>query len=272
MSVTPQHVYAAPFDAVAERYDETFTSSTIGLAQRAAVWKELAKAFRTGDRIFELGCGTGVDACFLADRGIHVTATDASAQMIEVTTRRVQEKGLESFVQPLALQAEKISSLPEAGQFDGALSDFGALNCVDDLRQLARDLAGLLRPGAKAFLCWMGPHCIWEMAWYAAQGEGKKAFRRFKRNGVTVRLADGAPIRVKYPSAGSFVRCFAPWFRLRSIKGVGIAVPPSYVEPWVQRHPRLLQFFERIDSRIERWPGLRLLGDHVLVCLDRRVD
>jgi ubiquinone/menaquinone biosynthesis C-methylase UbiE len=272
MSAAPQPIFTAPFDAVAERYDETFTSSIIGRAQRAMVWKELEKTFRAGDRVLEIGCGTGADACFLADRGVYVTATDASAQMIEVTSRRIRTNGLDNFAHPHVLPAENISLLGTTEPFEGALSNFGALNCVNDLQQLAADLAGFLRPGAKVFLCWMGPYCVWEMLSYALKGNWTKAFRRLRRKGVTAKLTDGALIHVQYPSADSLVRCFAPWFRLRSLQGVGIAVPPSYIEPWAQRHPRLLQFFERIDSRINRWPGVRLLGDHILVCLERRVD
>jgi ubiquinone/menaquinone biosynthesis C-methylase UbiE len=69
MSTAQPQVLAAPFDAVAARYDETFTFSRIGQAQRAAVWRELAKTFQAGDRTLEIGCGTGVDACFLAEIG-----------------------------------------------------------------------------------------------------------------------------------------------------------------------------------------------------------
>ena len=116
----------------------------------------LAKAFRPGDRALEIGCGTGVDACFLAERGVRVVACDISSQMIAVATRRVQENGLQKLVQPLVLRAEDIGTFATEELFDGAFSNFGALNCVEDLRRLARDLAKLLKPGATVLLCWMG--------------------------------------------------------------------------------------------------------------------
>ena len=104
-----QQVYAAPFDAVAERYDEAFTLSGIGRAQRRAVRNELAGKFQAGDRALEIGCGTGVDACFLAERGVRVVATDSSSQMVAVTARRVQQEGLGRLVHPIVLQAENLS-------------------------------------------------------------------------------------------------------------------------------------------------------------------
>lgn len=266
MSVT-QRFYAAPFDGVANRYDETFTSSRIGRAQRSAVWAEMARVFRSGDRALEIGCGTGVDACFLAERGVRVVASDTSSQMIAVATRRVQENGLQKLVQPLVLRAEDIGTFSTEELFDGAFSNFGVLNCVEDLRRLARDLAKLLKPGATVLLCWMAPYCLWEMLWYLAQGKRDEAFRRLHPDGVTAKIGDGSFVRVHYPSVGSLAHAFSPEFQLKSVKGIGIAVPPSYLEPWARRHPRWLQLFEGADLCMGRCPGVRALADHVLVQL-----
>jgi SAM-dependent methyltransferase len=272
MTATEQPVFAAGFDAVATRYDETFTSSKVGRAQRASVWRELAKTFRPGERILEIGCGTGVDACFLAERGVRVLACDSSSEMIRVATRRIQENGHQKLVQPLLLPAEDIATLPTDAWFDGAFSNFGALNCVADLRPLAWDLAQRLRPGGIALLCWMGSCCWWEMIWYLARGNGHKAFRRWNRNGATARIADGASVQVYYPPVRLLARTFAPQFRLTSFQGIGVAVPPSYTEQWVRRHPRWFDLFQRADSRIGRVPGIRALADHVLLRFERSVS
>ena len=269
MSATQPRVFPAPFDAVASRYDETFTSSRIGRAQRAAVWNELAKVFHAGDRILEIGCGTGVDACFLAEQGVEVLACDPSPQMIEVSARRVRQNGLQARVCTRVLRAEDVSTLLPNESFDGAFSNFGALNCVQDLGALAQDLARLLRPGGTIVFCWMGPRCLWEMVWYLGQRNKNKAFRRFKQNGVRAEIAAEAFVHVHYPSVRFLARAFAPQFRLKSVQGVGVAVPPSYLEPWAQRHPQLLQLCSWTDSLVTRWPGIRLLGDHVLVRLQR---
>jgi ubiquinone/menaquinone biosynthesis C-methylase UbiE len=269
LAAQPQ-IEAVAFDAVASRYDETFTTSKIGQAQRAAVWSELAKTFRRGDRVLEIGCGTGVDASFLAEHGVHVVAFDSSSQMIAVTARRVLESGQQDLVQPRLLRAEEISTLQSDELFDGAFSNFGALNCVEDLRRLAQDLARLLRPGATALLCWMGPYCLWEMIWYLAHGNRDKAFRRLHRDAITARIADGAFVRVRYPPVSLLARVFAPEFRLQSFKGIGVAVPPSYLEITAQRYPRLLRLCERADLGLGKCPGIRTLADHVLLRFQRQ--
>src|SRR3974390_499505 len=105
MSTTQPQAFAAPFDAIADAYDETFTLSEVGCAQRAAVWREL-KVFNRGDRVLEVGCGNGVDACHLAERGVEVVAFDPSSRMIDIASRRVRQKGLQARVRTQVLRAE----------------------------------------------------------------------------------------------------------------------------------------------------------------------
>lgn len=270
MSVT-QQVCQAPFDAVAPRYDEIFTSSKVGQAQRASVWRELATTFHSGDRVLEIGCGTGVDACFLAQRGVSVLACDSSPQMIAVAVRRVTEERLRRLVQPIVLRAEDISTLPDDNLFDGAFSNFGAINCIQDLRTLALALHKRLRPGGKVLLCAFGPCCMWELGWYLVHGQPRKALRRMTSQN-SARIESGDPIRIFYPTIRSLKEMFAPEFLLKSLKGVGILVPPSYVEGWAERFPRLLSLAVTVDAGIEHWPGLRSLADHIVLTLERRAE
>ena len=72
-----------------------------------------------------------------------------------------------------------------------------------------------------------------------------------------------------YPSVRSLAHVFAPEFRLLLVKGVGVSVPPSYLEPWARRFPRLVRLGFRIDSVLGFFPGVRTLGDHMLLKLVR---
>ena len=53
-SAIAQPQAALAFDQMAQDYDEVFTRSLIGRAQRDAVWNVLTKTFRSGDHILEL--------------------------------------------------------------------------------------------------------------------------------------------------------------------------------------------------------------------------
>jgi ubiquinone/menaquinone biosynthesis C-methylase UbiE len=259
----------APFDAVARAYDARFTNSLIGRAQRATVWREMDRVFRPGQRVLEINCGTGVDALHLAARGIQVVACDASPEMVAMARRRLDASPNRDQVELRVLAIEQIGRLEQEGLYDGVLSNFAGLNCVADLRSVARDLGRLIRPGGRAILCLFSHFCLWETFWYIVQGDVKKAFRRLRGKGVVANLAPGHRVVVRYPSIGAIRQDFAEHFRLVSWKGAGIAVPPSYLEPFAVRFPRLFKFAASIDPILGRCPGFRGLADHVVLVLER---
>lgn len=256
---------ATAFDRLAADYDRTFTASTIGRRMRAAVWRRLDPAFAPGDRILELNCGTGEDAVHLAQRGVHVTATDVSLEMLSATQSKVDRAGLSGLVEVRRLAIEGLSALPPKVHFDGLLSNFGGLNCVSDLPAAARMIGQVLRPGGRALLCMMGPTVPWEWLWYVAHGQPRKALRRFGRRGARWR-----GLTIQYPSIGAVRRAFAPDFVARRVAAVGALVPPTYAESWAARHPRMLATMDSLERRFERVPPLPWLADHYLIELERR--
>ena len=172
-----------PFDALAASYDDHFSKSRIGHLMRSRVWRRLDSCFSSGQRVLDLGCGTGEDAVHLGRRDIEVLATDRSAEMVGLTREKVARVGLESHVRVERLALESLHKLATP-MFDGALSNFGGLNCVADLPAVSEALAARLHPGATAMLCLMGPVVPWEWVWFLAHGEPGKAFRRLKRGGA----------------------------------------------------------------------------------------
>jgi ubiquinone/menaquinone biosynthesis C-methylase UbiE len=261
-------IYRAPFDAVAEKYDQGFTFSKIGQAQRSAVWRELERTFHAGDRVLEIGCGTGVDACFLAERGVKVVACDSSPAMIQVAARRVREMGINS-VDLRLLAAENLAEIQREAPFDGVFSNFGALNCVEDLQAVGEDFGRLLKPGGTALMCFLGPSCVWEVVWYLLKAKPGKAFRRWRSSRITAELTPESRLQIRYYGIRSLKRIFAPSFRLRLWRGVGLLVPPSYVEVFAKRFPAFLKLAEWADRPLARCPVIRGGSDHILVKLER---
>jgi SAM-dependent methyltransferase len=251
------------FDRLAAEYDAGFTRTDLGSRLRRAVWNRLDVLFSPGDRILELACGTGEDAVHLGGRGVRVLATDASAEMVRVAGEKMERAGLSGTVEVRRLAVEELAGLDEP-LFDGALSDFGGLNCVADFSAVGRSLTARLRPGAVAVLCVMGPLVPWEWGWFLGHGQPGKAFRRFTPGGVEWR-----GLRVRYPSIRSLRRALAPGFRVRRVAALGAFLPPSYAESWAGRHPRLIARLDRWERRLETFPPLPWLADHYLMELER---
>jgi SAM-dependent methyltransferase len=261
------HQPGLAFDGLAERYDDVFTCSLIGRAQRNAVWRVVSQTFQPGASVLELNCGTGEDALFLARMGVSVFACDASERMIAVANRRRETEGTRSAVRFEVLPTERILEASPLGPFDGAFSNFSGVNCVADLGEIARQLSSLVRPGARVLLCLSTRICLWETLWFLSRGEFGRAFRRWKGH-TTAKLGE-FDVDVQYPSVKSLCKLFSPYFVLRGWSGIGVTVPPSYLEYLAQRYPRVLQWLGAIDERICGWPVFRGIGDHVLLLFER---
>lgn len=255
-------VAASAFDEVAKSYDQLFTHTAIGWAQRTQVHVRLLAAFPPGSRILELNCGTGEDARFLAQRGRSVVACDASAEMLRVA-RNHREEGNARKVRYVHMANEELGSWASRESFHGAFSNFSGLNCVADLTPVARDLAKLVIPGGRVVLCLWSRVCVTEVLWHLVHGQPQKAMRRL--SGSTTAHLGKKTIAVFYPTAGEVRRCFSPWFRLESRRAIGLFVPPSYVEPSIRKRPKLLERLQCLDGLCAQWPVFRSAGDHMLL-------
>jgi SAM-dependent methyltransferase len=251
----------AAFDAVAKDYDAGFSRTLIGGMMRTAVWSRCAARFMPGSRVLEMNCGTGEDALWLAQSGMSVLATDAAPAMLHVARAKLKAAAVRN-VRVRQLAWEQLDALNE-GAFDGMLSNFGGLNCIADYRTAARALAVLLRPGAFAILCVMGPRVPWEWLWFLAQGRPSRAFRRLRPG------TKWGGIDIRYPSIRQMREAFAPEFQLIRSSALGALLPPPYTGTLLARVPRLLRGLNRLERRVETlWP-LPQLADHYVLELRR---
>ncbi|MBP7687644.1 MAG: methyltransferase domain-containing protein [Thermoflexales bacterium] len=255
------------FDAVATEYDRDFTATPLARLLREQVWARLGAHFQAGDYVLELNCGTGEDALWLAQRGVQVTATDVSTAMLNVTERKARDCGVSDLIEtsvldltaPFALQAVKL---------DGAFSNFGGLNCVNDLQPLAAFLANRIKPRGQLILVPMNRWCAWEIVWHLLHRQFRTAFRRLRRDGVEANVGRDT-VHVWYPSIRILRQTFAPHFQLRRVIGLGVWLPPSYLEPVITKRPTLFRRLQRCDQLTRnRWPFSHI-ADHVILEFER---
>lgn len=218
---------AAVFDRMAATYDDVWTRSAEGRAQREAVWRGIDSLFMPGDRVLDLGCGTGVDAAHLTSRGIEVHAIDPSAEMIRIA----RERG------GFTAEVKDVGEL--TGIYDGAISNFGALNCASDLSAVAAALSRVVRPGGRVAICTIGRFCLAESVRFAARGQFRKAARRWSGS------AEFRGMAVSYPTVSQLDTAFAPGFSLEFWSGIGMIAAPHLPVLRAMADHRLLIFVRK---------------------------
>lgn len=254
------------FDSQAPGYDADFGSNPIGHWMRQRTWQRMDARFTPRSRILEIGCGTGIDMVRLAHRGHRVTAVDISPAMAAEAREKAAAQKLQSRVTVICCDLSS-DPLPEEvtrnAPFDGLLSNFGALNCVEDLSGLLRRMHRLVKPGSPFLACLMTRPCLWEAAWFLLRLRPGEAFRRYRRGGVDVQLGEN-PVRTHYRSAGGYGRLFTECFRVDRFLALGVVVPPPYLRGLADRYQRMFNLATRTEMLLAHHRPFSLAGDHTL--------
>jgi len=113
-----------------------------------------------GERILELGCGTGIHATHLAERGFSVHGIDQSAEMLRLAeVRRAAQPPATAAV--LSFSPGDLRSFAAGTGYDHALSLFDVFSYLPDNAAFGETVARVrtaLRPGGLLiFDCWYGP-------------------------------------------------------------------------------------------------------------------
>jgi SAM-dependent methyltransferase len=256
------------FSRVAGYYDGPAGNNAVIQRMRAKMWQTLMATFPAGSQLLEFGCGTGIDAAYLAGHGYSVLATDWSPAMVERTRARVAESGLEQQADGRVLGIQNLDQL-KGEHFDGIYSNLGPLNCVPDLRHTAQASAELLRPGGRMVVSVIGRVCPWEIAYYVAHAKWKRAFVRWGSGAVPVPLS-GETVWTRYYMPRQFYKPFAASFELDFYQGLCIGAPPPYMLGVYERLERVCELGERLDDWMGALPYVRDLGDHFLMVMTKR--
>lgn len=256
------------FDNVANDYDGSRGNNALVQQMRRTTWKTITETFSPNAELADLGCGTGLDAAYLGSHGFRVVAMDWSHEMVRHTLTRIRRAGLADQVKTRHLGIHQLASLDD-GPFDGMYSNLGVLNCVPDLRPVARACARLLRPGGRFVVSVIGRYCPWETGFYLLKGRPERAFIRMRRGMVPVGLSDGT-VWTRYYSPREFYRQFEDAFTLSHYRAMGLFSPPPYLIAIHQKARPLCSVLTRLDDQLGGLPLLRSAGDHFLMVLTKR--
>lgn len=137
------YVYMRYLERVPQRYDCGMQLLTVRRLE--LIHQDVAERVAPGDRVLDIGCGTGALAIRLARLGAKVTGIDISSYMLAVARQRIGDVGLEDQVRLLCVGAVELDAAFADASFDVAvavlsLSEMGEDEAVYAVQQCWRIL------------------------------------------------------------------------------------------------------------------------------------
>lgn len=263
-----QNVSAA-FTAQSPRFDEQTTGNPMEVFYREISRKHVMEYVRVGQSMLELNCGTGLDAVFFAEKGLSVLATDNSEGMLKQFAAKLQTSG-----SALQLSAKKCSfnalnSTLGDVKFDHVFSNYGGLNCAEDLSEVIKQVDKHVKPGGMVHFVMIAPVCLWE--WFTIfKGKFNFAFRRLTKKGVPSHL-EGHYFDTYYYSSSYIQKAFGKSYQTRKLRSLGFFTPPTFNHYFPAKHPRIFKILEKLELKFNTsWPFNRS-GDLFLISLQKKV-
>ena len=261
MLIQEQNISAA-FSAQSVVFDEVDENNPIIQWMRGRIREHVLMFWKTSDSILELNAGTGIDAIYFAQKGFRIHATDNALGMLDVLNQKIVQQSIGNNITTQQCSFLELEKIQQTG-FNHIFSNFGGLNCTDRLDEVLRSFDRLIKPGGTVTLVLMPKICPWELV-LALKGNFKVAFRRLKKKGAPTYL-EGQYFTTYYYSPSAVRKMFDKDYSLISIKGLGIAVPPPYLESFPTKNPRIYKKLLSLENVVADIPLFRSWADHFII-------
>lgn len=267
----------ASYDRLAPQYDADIGSNLIGRRMHALFRAVLLKVFRPGQMVFEIGCGTGIDALWLARQGLDVLATDISGAMLEQLKEKAASEGLSERVRTRRMAAHEIGGLgTEFGSesFDGGFCHAGALNMEPEIGRVPAQVSSITKRSG-AFVCsFINKTSLFEVLFYPLVMRPRKAFRRMG-NVVPIPVSRKGPLHRQvipawFYSPAEMIRVFGDSYAVDLVQGMEIFLPPSNLTDFYARFRPAFAGLEVLEQHLAKRAPVNEWGHHSILVLRRR--
>jgi len=139
------YVFMRVLESAPHRYEAGMRILTLG--RLAQLHQDIAAQVSAGDRILEIGCGTGSLAVLLAQKGACVTAIDIAPGMVSQAARTVREAGVEELVTVAEMGAVDLDTAFASESFDVVVSTLVLSELSEDeIEYTLHECLRILRP------------------------------------------------------------------------------------------------------------------------------
>ncbi len=255
------------FSSQSAVFDSITDSNPLEVIYREIIRTHVLQFISPGQQMLELNCGTGLDALFFASQGLKIHATDNSEGMLEQLKRKILLQHIENItIEKCSFNALELKKNPVT-QFDHLFSNYGGLNCAEDITSVIKQADAYLKPGGMAHFVFIAPVCLWEWA-TLFKGKYKFAFRRLTKKGVKSHL-EGHYFDTYYYSPNTIKKAFGHRYELVQLRSLGCFMPPTFNDYFPAKYPKLFNVLKTMELAVNtKWPFNRI-GDLFIISVKK---
>ncbi len=244
--------YASIYDEKKASFDRYLRKRNVGILQ---------EVFKPGNRLLDIGCGTGTEASLMTAYGCELVVTDLSYGMVKATSERLNGAAMVVNAPAEHIDCFKI-------RFDGAYASFGVVNCITDPKRFVANLSGVLRPGAY-FVASVINRWYWGDFLLSALRVPNYLKKRLKGWGHIVLNGVESTATARFYSIGELGKLVSPYFTVEKYFALPVILPPPYLNPKERLSKRVFDTMEAVEGMVyDKFP-FRMLGDQTVVVFKR---
>jgi len=115
------YIFMKVLESSAQRYDAGIKILSLGQIEK--IHREIVENYiAVGDKVLEIGCGTGTLAILCAEKGASVVGFDISPQMLSVANKKIRERDLTDRIQLEEMGAIEMDEAFNSDTFDKIVS------------------------------------------------------------------------------------------------------------------------------------------------------
>lgn len=223
----------------------------------------IAETYLTGSEVLDLGCGTGSDLCYFAEKypGKNFLGLDISPNMTAETAKAITRLKLNN-----AFSATGTLDILADKRFDFIYVFFGALNTVHDLNQIVRSLSDHLNENGRVLVTFVNKWYPLGIIAYLRRLKFVKAFERLQKTWPG--YSETYSLESKMYYARQILNFFKP-FRLLYKRGYSIIYPAWYQDRITNRLGSFAEKIWRLDGILSKTPFWSW-GEYVLFVFEKR--
>ena len=193
-------------------------------------------------------------------------ATDISEGMLQKLWLKKQTAEEGKRISTELCSFTELNTLKNKGPFDAVYSNFGGLNCTQEISKVLTSFESLVKPGGTVTLVIISKFCLWETL-LICKGKFKTAFRRFFSKGGRKAQIEGRQFTCWYYGLADVKKHMTSSFRIIDVEGLCAIIPPSYIEKFAEKKPRLFSWLKNKEDMLKsKWPW-KFIGDYFIVTL-----